>query len=110
MVYSSDRLKCVCGKWAKPAQLRIEGLLLQGWKCASCGEEYLSPQDSLRLSAYKQLQASPSQATVTKVGNSLAIRVKKEVVNALGLKPGEKLILAAPSPRKLEIRLARTDC
>ena len=103
MKIEQDKLKCVCGKWAHRATLRIEGLGLSGWKCASCGEEYLSPRDSLRLSAIKQLQAQPSEATVTRVGNSLAIRIKKEVAEAFGLHSGGKLRIGLNSARKMEI-------
>lgn len=103
MKLEEDLLKCVCGSWAKPTKLRIDGLLLDGWKCPKCGEQYLSSELSLKLSAFKRLQASPSFAVVTPVGNSIAIRVKKEVVQALGLKPGEKLRVVLPSLDKIEL-------
>ncbi|MBI5177345.1 hypothetical protein HY995_04655 [Candidatus Micrarchaeota archaeon] len=106
MKIENDRIRCVCGKWAKPAGLHIEGLSLAGWKCGECGEEYLSPKDSIRLSAYKQIQAKTTQAVVAKVGNSLAIRIRKDVADALGLYAGEKLDLTLPTPNKIELKVA----
>lgn len=100
MKLEKDKIKCYCGKWAKPAKLRIEGLELRGWKCV-CGEEYLSPEDSMRISAIKQLKTHPMEAVVTKTGNSFAIRLRKEIVTALGFKLGEKIKLVLETPKRL---------
>lgn len=95
-----DRLKCYCGKWAKPAKLKIEGLEVRGWRCG-CGEEYLHPEDSLRVSALKKLQTEALKATVTMTGNSFALRIPKEAADVLALKVGEKLSVFFERPRKL---------
>lgn len=49
-----NEIKCYCGKWAKQAKLKIEGLTIDAWKC-TCGEQFLSPQDSIKISAIKKL-------------------------------------------------------
>jgi len=102
MTMKNDEMKCYCGKWAKPAVLKIEGLSLRGWKC-SCGEQYLEPEDSLRLSAYKQLKTKQATGTVTRTGNSLAIRVSKEIATVFRLKPGEKVRLDFESPTRFGV-------
>lgn len=99
-VPEDDPLKCHCGKWAKPTRLKIEGLDIRGWAC-SCGEQYLHPEDSPRLSALKKIQSSKLEATVTKTGNSIALRIPKAAADALALKVGEKLLLNFKRPKKL---------
>lgn len=44
---------------------------------------------------------------IAKWGNSLAIRLPKALVDALGLKPGDQVELVAQSPRRLA--LAKAD-
>ena len=45
---------------------------------------------------------------VGKWGNSLAVRLPKEVVEALGLKEGDAIKITAKKPRRLEIERDRT--
>lgn len=45
---------------------------------------------------------------VGKWGNSLAVRLPREVVEGLGLKEGDKIKISAKKPRRLEIERDRT--
>jgi antitoxin MazE len=45
---------------------------------------------------------------VGKWGNSLAVRLPKDVVEALGLKEGDEIKITAKKPRRLEIERDRT--
>lgn len=45
---------------------------------------------------------------VGKWGNSLAVRLPKDVVEALGLKEGDEIKITAKKPRRLEVERDRT--
>lgn len=98
-----DSIKCYCGGSAGPVELRIEGLKVRGWRCKKCKEEYLHPEDSLRISAIRRLKSKPIEATITKAGNSYAIRIQKEAAVALALKIGEKIKLIIEGPKNAQI-------
>lgn len=88
-----DGMKCVtCGKAAKPATLRIDNSTVKGWKCV-CGEEYLDSNAVERLLMIKKLKEEHLVAKVTKQGNSYAIRVPMEVIEAYGLKNKQEIKL-----------------
>ncbi|MFH0972103.1 MAG: hypothetical protein V1835_06075 [Candidatus Micrarchaeota archaeon] len=103
MQLEKDKLKCYCGGMATPMEIRMEGLKARGWKCRKCGEAYLNPEDSLRISAIRRLKSLPVDATVTMAGNSFAIRIQKEVAVALALKIGEKIKLIVDGPKNAQI-------
>jgi len=86
----SSGIKCGCGKIAKPAHFRIEGINVEGHRC-SCGEEYLNLATVDRISAARKLAKKQLTGKVTKQGNSYAIRVPMELVNAYSLKDKEEL-------------------
>ena len=92
MAKNLQGMDCGCGKIAKPAQLRLEGVTVPGWKC-TCGEEYLDAPTVERLLAVRKLRLEKKKLTakVTKQGNSFAIRVPMELVNAYSLKDKESL-------------------
>ncbi len=85
-------MKCVaCGKTAKPAKLRVDNSQVPGWKCPDCGEEYLDGVAVETLLAIRKLKAERLTAKVTRQGNSYAIRVPMQVVNAYRLKDKKQL-------------------
>ncbi|MBI5225439.1 hypothetical protein HY989_06230 [Candidatus Micrarchaeota archaeon] len=103
MKLEKDNLKCYCGGSATPSEIRMEGLKLRGWKCKECGETYLHPDDSMRISAIRKLKSKPFEATVAKAGNSFAIRIQKEAAVALALKIGEKIKFTIEGPKNANI-------
>ena len=106
MMKKNDELKCVkCGKWAKPNTIRLEGFKVRGWKCRKCGESYLHPVDANRVLAYNKLKNEVINAKLSYSGNSLIIRIPKNIVNVLGLKKGENIKLALEGPNKITVTL-----
>jgi ribosomal protein L37AE/L43A len=98
-------MKCVaCGKTAKPATLRVDKTAVPGWKCASCGEEYLDGAAVETLLAVRKLKTEHLTAKVSKQGNSYSIRVPMKIVDAYHLKDKKQLkILPEESRIVLEI-------
>jgi hypothetical protein len=84
----------------------MEGIIARGWRCAKCGEEYLHPEDSLRISAIRNLKAKPIEAAVMMAGNSFAIRIQKEAAIALALKIGEKIKIVIEGPKTAHILIS----
>src|SRR3989344_1363450 len=103
MKLEKDSLKCYCSGTASPAGFRIEGIRVRGWKCGKCGEEYLHPDDSIRISAIRRLKSRPIEATVMMAGNSFAIRIQKEAAVALALKIGEKIKSVIEGPKNASL-------
>jgi len=103
----NDDLKCVkCGKWAKPNTIRLEGFKVRGWKCPKCGETYLHPGDANRVLAYNKLKNEVIKSKLSYSGNSLIVRIPKNIVNSLGLKKGEIIKLALEGPNKITVTIA----
>ena len=103
----SDDLKCVkCGKWAKPDNIRLEGFKVRGWKCSKCGETYLHPGDANKVLAYNKLKNEVIKSKLSYSGNSLIVRIPKNIVNSLGLKKGENIKLTLEGPNKITVTIA----
>jgi len=49
------QIDCSCGRLAKKATLNYKGYEVRGWKCV-CGEQYILPRDSLKISAREKLK------------------------------------------------------
>ena len=103
----NDDLKCVkCGKWAKPDTIRLEGFKVRGWKCPKCGETYLHQGDANRVLAYNKLKNEVIKSKLSYSGNSLIVRIPKNIVNSLGLKKGENIKLTLEGPNKITVTIA----
>lgn len=90
---------CVaCGKTAKPSTLRVDNSQVPGWECP-CGEEYLDGAAVETLLSIKRLQKEHLVAKVTRQGNSYALRVPMEVVDAYHLKNRKELKIAPENHR-----------
>ena len=98
-------MKCVvCGRVAKPAELRVDNSVVPGWKC-TCGEEYLDSEAVERLLTIRKLKKETLFAKVTKQGNSYAIRVPMEIVEAYRLKDKKELRID-PEETRLVLEVA----
>ena len=78
-----------------------EGFSYNYWRCAKCGDEVLSMRQ-LEVMAKKQRELRRAkEATVSKWGTALAIRIPKEVVVAQRIQTGEKFLIM---PEKIGFR------
>jgi hypothetical protein len=48
-----EKIKCVCGKTATKNTVKYNDQKVPGWKCQNCGEEYIHPKYSLKISKKK---------------------------------------------------------
>lgn len=105
-------MKCVmCNRKTaiKTVQHKESGIALGNYKanvCEKCNEVYFdeSTVDKIQKKSKELgLFGLSKKATVAEIGNSIAIRVPKEIVNFMNLKKGKEVILQPISKRDLNI-------
>ncbi len=105
---------CPCGgkiEW-KTDKVIIEGIecgILDIEYCPKCGEEYL-PEESMNVVEEKLKQAGiwgikRKEATLWKSGNSVLIRIPKDIADNLNLKPDEKVIIHLEGKKRIVIEV-----
>lgn len=98
-----ELIPCECGKMAKKTSLRYKHYEVRGWKCNKCGKEYVHPEDSFKVSRLEKLKKETVKVKVGVVGQSMVIRIPKELSGLYGLKRGEEVTLTPDTLRKLNI-------
>lgn len=83
----------------------MEGFEIRGWKCSKCGEEAFHGEDAEIYLLYKKLQKTPVKAKVGVLGKSTVLRIKKEIVEVLGLEKGDEIRIKIEPPRKVVIEV-----
>ncbi|MBI5332219.1 MAG: AbrB/MazE/SpoVT family DNA-binding domain-containing protein [Candidatus Aenigmarchaeota archaeon] len=96
-------IPCECGETAKAAALNYKDYLVKGWKCKSCKKEYISPEDSLKISEFERMKKSGLKVKVAEIGQSLAIRIPKPLAEIYNLTKGETVNLRPENLKKIEI-------
>ena len=87
-------MDCVkCGGRALPTKTSFQGIDIDGWKCARCGEVYYDPAQAQRILLLNRLVHEEIEAKLGKVRSNLILRIPKAVEEGLGLKEGEKIRL-----------------
>jgi len=99
---SKDGLDCVrCDRIAERTKLRIDGREIDGWKC-KCGEKYLDPIQTEQWLRANKLRKQRFELKLGQIKSNLILRIPTEVQKAFGLKKGEKVVLTAPTGKKIE--------
>jgi hypothetical protein len=92
----------VCGKIAKEAKLRFQGIEIDGWKC-SCGEEYFDPEQAERILLLNKILSKKYESKLGQIRSNLIIRIPAELAEALNLHKGEKISIKAEGSKILHI-------
>ncbi len=92
----------VCGKIAKEAKLRFQGIEIDGWKC-SCGEEYFDPEQAERILLLNKILSKKYESKLGQIRSNLIVRIPTELAEALNLRKGEKILIKAEGSKKLHI-------
>jgi hypothetical protein len=103
---------CPCGgkiQWKKD-EVVVEGItcgVLDVEYCMACGEEYF-PEETMEIVEQKLKEQGlwgiqRKEATLWKSGNSVLVRIPKDIAEALNLKPDEKVKLYIEGKKKLVI-------
>lgn len=105
---------CPCGgtiKWKKE-KVVVEGIEcgnLDVEYCQACGEEYF-PEETMEIVERKLKQeglwgTQRKEATLWKSGNSVLLRIPKDIADNMKLKPDEKVTIYPEGKKKLIIDL-----
>ncbi|HLC56578.1 MAG TPA: AbrB/MazE/SpoVT family DNA-binding domain-containing protein [Candidatus Nanoarchaeia archaeon] len=105
---------CPCGgkiKWKKD-KVVIDGVncgVLDIEYCEKCGEEYF-PEESMKIVESKLKEKGlwgikRKEVNLWKSGNSVVLRIPKDIADQLDLKPDEKVTLYAEGKKKLVVDL-----
>lgn len=77
----------------KPSKGEMDGVSYGFFKCDRCGEEILDmPQLKSLARKYRELRKA-KDVTFSQWGNSLAVRIPKEIADDLGLADGKQGML-----------------
>ncbi len=105
-------MKCVlCGGKTIPKMIEYKELEIpfgrfKAESCEKCGESYFDENTAGEIQQKSKqlgLFGLAKKTTVAEVGNSMAIRIPKEIVSFLSLKRGMEVTLTPKSKHDLEI-------
>jgi len=110
-------MKCVCG--SKMDEIKTEMDFFDGkvvvkdvnaFYCPRCKEELFESKEGDRLfeqvSKLGIVQAFESRKKITKVGNSFALPISKELANYMQIKKGREVQIKVQNPKRLIVDLA----
>lgn len=107
--------KCyICGKGELKKKIipyKLYGIEVgkyKGEKCTKCGEVFYNEEEFDRMTKKVKelgLWGLETKTKVTKVGNSLDIRINKKIVEFLNIKQGEEVTVYPESKGKLVITI-----
>lgn len=96
------KIPCSCGKMAVQTTLKYKQYWVRGWKCP-CGESYIHPEDSLRISKLEKLKSVKVKIGI--VGQSMVIRIPRDFTEVYNLEKGEQVELVPEGLRTMEIKV-----
>ncbi|MBU1204190.1 MAG: hypothetical protein KKG60_03945 [Nanoarchaeota archaeon] len=79
------------GKMESVKGIRFNNYKIDGWKCGSCGEAYLNPEQAERILTLNKMKKQRFRLKLNQVRSNLILRIPKQVSTALGLKNGESV-------------------
>lgn len=102
-IWKMDR-GCECGTWMKKKLFTLAGVRVRGWECPKCGESILHPEDTQYALVLNKLKRG-IPVKVGELGNSLILRIPKEVADFYKIRKGGNLTLKAGDVKKMEIEV-----
>lgn len=82
----------------------IDGFTIRGWECSRCQESVLHTEDAQKMLTFNKLKQGLS-IKVGELGNSLILRVPKEVAAFYHIDKGEEVILKAEDNSNFKIEV-----
>ena len=93
-----------CNSLMAKKNLFIEGASVRGWECPKCRDAVLHPEDAQRMLLLSKLKRG-LPVKIGELGNSLVVRIPKEVAEFYKLSKGEQIRIKAESENKIEIEV-----
>lgn len=108
MAFYNKKIRCECGKWAKPKTFNVEGFWVRGWQCPKCDRIEYS-DDINRVLMINKLKKQHLRVKVGVLGQSKIVRMPKELLEVVDLAKGETIDIYPESPRKIAIEVSEKD-
>ncbi len=99
-----EKIPCSCGSFAVKGTLTYKKYSVRGWVCKKCGEKYIHPQDSMKISVFEKLKKKNFAIKVGTLGSSFVIRIPKEFAAIYSIEKGRQVILKPESLRNIQIK------
>jgi len=98
--------KCIhCNNLMNKKKFIIEGITVRGWECDKCKETVLHPIDSQEMFMFNKLKKGlPVKIGI--LGQSLIVRIPKEIAEFYKIKKGESITLKAEDFKKIELNIS----
>ena len=96
--------KSMCGAVMEKKIFNFEGTRVRGWECNKCNESVLHPDDAQKVLILNKLKRGIT-IKVGELGNSLIMRIPKEVAEFYKISKGEALKLKVENLKRMEIEI-----
>lgn len=98
-------MKCpICKGKMKLINDEMDNVTFEAFRCISCGEELLNSSQLRSLAGkYRKLRKA-REVTFAQWGNSIAVRIPKDIADKLNIKPGSHGLL---TEKKKEIQISQ---
>ena len=93
-----------CEENMKKKIFKIEGVEVRGWECSRCKEAVLHPEDAQKMFVFNKLKKG-LYVKVGGLGESLIVRIPKEVAKFYNITKGGEIKLKADSFNKMELNI-----
>jgi len=94
-----------CNSLMKKKNLIIEGVSVRGWECMKCKDTVLHPEDAQRMLLLSKLKKG-LPVKIGELGESLIVRIPKEMAELYRLSKGEKVVMKAEDEKKIELDIS----
>lgn len=93
-----------CNKEMKKKMFKMEGIDVRGWECPHCHDSVLHQEDAQKMFLLNKLKKG-LPIKIGALGNSLILRIPKEIENHYKLSKGEQITMKGENGRKLELEV-----
>jgi hypothetical protein len=88
------------------SDIDLNGFNVRGWRC-SCGNEHSRPEDVDKIVKFLRYIKTNREVKIFKSGNSLAIRIPKQIVDLYNLSQDSKLLINSKD-KKIILEIPKT--
>jgi hypothetical protein len=85
-------------------KVSIEGMQIRAWKCKTCNETVLHPEDAQKMLIINKFKKG-IPVKVGQLGEALMIRFPKEFAELYKIEKGRDLVLCADGETTFEVRV-----
>ncbi len=104
-LWEAEHFCSACNDKMSKTRVTIQGVSVRAWECKKCKETLLHPEDAQKVLVLNKLRQGIS-VKVGKLGESLMVRLPKELTQFYRIEKGEDLILKGENESKFEVEVS----